>query len=269
MTDEINIEKCRRGDNKRLQPDLPLITIITVVRNDPQGLEKTLVSAQEQTYENIETIVIDGASDSDTLDVIHRHENQIDTWVSEPDNGIYDAMNKGVRLANGEWIHFLNAGDVFYTPDTVRQVFSQDYGDADFIYGHTFFAGGDYRGVVKAWEFDQLWKTMIFTHQSLFTRAAVLKERPFDARFKICADYNLIFNAYMQGLKFYNSDTVIAVFDPGMSDVNRALMAIEKWKIVRRYRNDIRFHLFYLQLVLKRSFHDLWKRRQRRLAAQR
>jgi glycosyltransferase involved in cell wall biosynthesis len=252
-----------KGYFKKSSRDRPLITIITVVLNEPQALEKTIASVLEQTYDNIECIIIDGASSDPTIEVIKRNEDKIDSWISEPDNGIFDAMNKGIDLASGEWINFMNAGDYFYQKDTVETVFNKDYGKADFIYGHTHFLGGDFNGVVKVWDFKILWKTMVFTHQSLFTRSDILKNRKFDTRFSICADYDIIFNSYMQGLTFFNSDTVIAAFDPGFSDVSRARMAYEKWKVVKKHRNDFRFHWFYLQLFLKRLFRDIGKRLER------
>jgi glycosyltransferase involved in cell wall biosynthesis len=238
----------------------PMITVVTVVKNNAEELKKTIDSVLEQTYDNIEFIIIDGASSDSTPEVIKSYEDKIDTWISEPDNGIFDAMNKGIELASGQWIIFLNAGDYFYQKDTVLTVFSKDYGDADFIYGHTFFLGGDFYGVVKAWDFRILWQTMVFTHQSLFTRAEVLKNRKFNTKFKICADYDIIFNSYMQGLKFFNSDIVIAAFDPGFSDISRARMALEKWKVVKKHRHDLRFHWFYLKLFIKRLFRDMGKR---------
>jgi glycosyltransferase involved in cell wall biosynthesis len=257
------------GWSKTSRSSQPLVTVITVVLNDAAGLQKTIASVTSQTYDNIEFILVDGGSSDATLEVIRGCQDRIDFWISEPDQGIYDAMNKGIDLATGSWINFLNCGDCFYRAETVETVFSSSFGDADFIYGDTFFLSGDFHGVVKAWDFSLLWKTMVFTHQSLFTKADVLKKRKFDTSFRICADYDIIFSSYMEGRKFYYADTVIAMFDPGYSDVNRARMAIEKWRVVRRYRSDLKFHLFYFRLVMRRFFHDVVKRLQRRLARQR
>ena len=249
-----------KGAEKKSLPGKPLVTVVTVVKNDAQALKKTLDSITGQTYDNIEFILIDGASTDGTLELVKEYEDRIDFWVSEADKGIYDAMNKGIALASGDWINFMNAGDFFYEKDTVEKVFAKDYGDADFIYGDTFFLGGDFDGVVKAWDFDILWKTMVFTHQSLFARAEVLRRRCFDTRFKICADYNIIFNSYMEGLQFFNSDTVIAAFDPGISELSRSRMAYEKWKVAGKYRNDWEFHRFYIKLFLKRFLRDKKKK---------
>jgi glycosyltransferase involved in cell wall biosynthesis len=252
------------GPPEKHAPKCPLVTVVTIVLNDPEGLEQTIRSIRQQTYERLEYIVIDGGSKAPTLNVINIHADSIDRWISEPDRGIYDAMNKGIDLATGEWISFMNAGDCYYDKEVLSTVFSQDFGEADFIYGHTNFLSGDFTGIVKAWEFDILWKTMIFTHQSSFTRAELLKKRKFNPDFKICGDFDVIYNAYMDGRKFHNADTVISTVSFGVSEVNRARMAVEKWKVVRRHRNDLRFHWFYLTLVVRRCLRDIRTRIARR-----
>lgn len=255
-----------RGYGKTSWLGLPLVSVITVVLDDPDALARTIRSVLEQSYDNVEYIVVDGGSGAATLDAIREHEGAIDYWRSEPDRGIYDAMNKGVARAAGEWVHFLNAGDLYYEPGTLKAVMAKNIGAADFIYGHTFFQGGDFRGVVKAWDFKILWKTMIFTHQSLLTRRRILTDRPFDTRFKICADFDLIFNSYLAGRRFLNADIVIGSFHPGLSDLSRTRMAVEKWRVVRRHRNDIPFHWFYARLIVKRFLQDLARRTARRRA---
>ena len=243
-----------------------MVTVVTIVFNDAEGLANTLASVVEQTYKNKEYIVIDGGSENPTLNVTKKNESHIDCWISEPDEGIYDAMNKGVDHAKGEWVIFMNAGDTFYDKSVISTVFSRDYGEADFIYGHTHFLSGDFKGIVKAWDFDILWKTMIFTHQSVFTRRKILEGHRFNTKYKVCADYDLIFTSYMKGSRFVNSDTVISVISPGMSDVNRARMAIEKWRTVRKFRNDFRMHSFYIGPIIRRFFRDVKTRLSRRLS---
>lgn len=104
--------------------DKPLISVITVVFNGEQFLEKTLLSIINQTYDNVEYIIIDGGSTDGTLDVIRKYEHAIDYWVSEPDSGIFGAMNKGVDAATGDYVYFLNAGDHFYSTSTLFDIFS-------------------------------------------------------------------------------------------------------------------------------------------------
>lgn len=245
------------GMKKPHQPGWPLVSVVTVVLNEVEALELTITSVLRQTYANVELVVIDGGSGKPTLDIIKKYEDRIGSWLSEPDRGIFDAMNKGIDRAAGDWIIFLNCGDRFYRDDTLQTVLDKDCQDADFIYGDTDFHGGDFRGVVKAWDFGILWKTMIFTHQSLLSRSEVLRRRRFNTSFRICADYNLIYNARADGLKFFYCGETIASFHPGFSEISRARMAWEKWRVVRRHRNDVTFHLFYLQLFLRRLVRDV------------
>lgn len=99
------------------------ISVITVCYNAVDTLEKTIQSVLEQTYHNIEYIIIDGGSTDGTVEIIHRYVDYLAYWVSEPDRGIYDAMNKGIERATGEWVNFMNAGDYFYNYDVISNVF--------------------------------------------------------------------------------------------------------------------------------------------------
>lgn len=117
---------------------LPKLTIITVCYNVENDIEQTLVSVLEQTYVNLEYIVIDGASKDNTVQIVKevfkKYENADATLLSEPDDGIYSAMNKGIHLAKGEWVNFMNAGDVFYSNRTLENVATQ-LRDCDFACG--------------------------------------------------------------------------------------------------------------------------------------
>jgi len=108
-----------KGYFKKYIKDNPLISVITVVFNGENDLEQTIKSVINQTYNNIEYIVIDGGSTDDTLSIIKKYEDKINYWVSEDDNGIYDAMNKGVGLAQGEWLCFINSGDIYISQNTL------------------------------------------------------------------------------------------------------------------------------------------------------
>jgi len=129
-----------KGFSKQDVLDKPLVSVITVVFNGAQHLENTIRSVVNQTYDNVEYIVIDGGSTDGTLEIIRKFGEAIDYWISEPDKGIYDAMNKGLNAASGEWINFMNAGDAFCSKESITNTvkeFSESmvyYSDAMFYF---------------------------------------------------------------------------------------------------------------------------------------
>lgn len=112
-----------------------MISIITVSYNASSCIEKTIQSVINQSYENIEYIIVDGGSTDGTLDIVNKYKDKIDIFVSERDNGLYDAMNKAIDFAHGEWLNFMNAGDVFYSDQVLEDIASSGLMEkADFIY---------------------------------------------------------------------------------------------------------------------------------------
>ena len=120
------------------------VSVVTVVRNAVDKIESTLLSVLTQDYDSLEYIVVDGSSSDGTCDVINRYRDRIATVVSEPDDGIYDALNKGVKLATGEWIGIMNAGDVYAANDVLWRIFSreEEYRECDVIYGEAISVDG-------------------------------------------------------------------------------------------------------------------------------
>jgi glycosyltransferase involved in cell wall biosynthesis len=234
-------------------PWKPLISIVTVVLNDRVGLENTARSVISQTYKNFEFIIVDGGSTDGTLDVIKGYNDSVRAWISEPDNGIYDAMNKGVALARGEFINFMNTGDLFYENRTLESVFRKYPQDAELIYGDCKIIYGSAPGrIKKAGNPEDLWKGMIFTHQSLFTRSSLLKEHKFDTSLAVGADFSFILNMYLDGHKFYNTGLIISgVLAGGRSDKYCLRAVTDWWRIVRKHRNNMQVNLYYSLLILK------------------
>ena len=137
------------------------VTIVTVTRNDADNLRKTIDSVVSQTYKNKEHIVIDGGSKDGTCELLTKYDNVIDDWVSEFDEGIYHAMNKGSQRATGEWIIFLNSGDVFFNDHVLEDIYSEAIpANIDVIYGDAVYFYGEmrYREFRKAEELRHFWR---------------------------------------------------------------------------------------------------------------
>ena len=182
---------------------------MTVVFNGEEYLEKTIRSVTEQTYLNKEYIVIDGGSSDGTLDIIRKYEQHIDRWVSEWDKGIYDAMNKGIDFANGEWIIFMNAGDVFYSEYVLESFFlSKDRTSEMMIYGDALLKE---RQGIKFRSQKHRHKALVkaLVHQSMFIKSDYMKRHPFDLSFKVMADYD-----HMLGLIRAYPDSVAYMSTP-------------------------------------------------------
>ena len=205
----------------------PLITIITVCRNNAVGLKKTICSVAAQTYREKEYIIIDGASTDDTPSIIKAYANNISQWISEPDKGIYDAMNKGIKMAQGEWTIFMNAGDTFANDDTIQQVFSRPQ-DADIIYGDVIKDD-----IVKKAEPPHNAHRMFFCHQSAFVRTTCLRQFPFDTNHLMSADFKQIKQLYLAGKRFRQEDFPIAHFDTtGISNTSRSAGLFDNMSII-------------------------------------
>ena len=180
---ELTDEQGRKSNQR------PTLTIVTVVLNDAKGLETTLNSIAEQTFQDFEHIVIDGGSIDGTVDLV-RACQRIDYWSSAPDNGIYDAMNKGLHLASGQWVNFMNAGDSYLSPSSLSSV-DLSLRDAIAILCPTLlrWTNGDEFVI----EVDAHWRErpgLPTSHQSILYRTDVLREHPFDLRYRRAADYH-------------------------------------------------------------------------------
>lgn len=190
------------------------ISIITATYNSASTVADTFESVLKQTYKDIDYFVIDGGSSDRTLDIIKEYQPKFGGrmhYISEKDRGIYDAMNKGVGMATGEWVIFMNAGDVFAADDVLRRVFCQPLADADVVYGDVVKDGN----VKKAPESYYLYHRMIFCHQCVFTRRDSLISTPFDIKHRLSADFKSFIELYQKGARFRYVNLPIAIFDTG------------------------------------------------------
>lgn len=223
---------------------LPTVTIITVVLNGEKNLENTILSVIQQSYSNIEYIIIDGRSRDKTINIIEKYKGFVDFWISEPDNGIYDAMNKGIVLASGDWINFMNSGDSFYSNNSVEEIFgSKDYEDVEVIYGDHLvgYPSGRVRRV-SAGSIDDLWKGSQFCHQASFVRSEYHKARQFNPDLRLVADFDFFYKAWREGVTFKKIEIPLAICASGGVSDKRRLDVILGWRDLIETSKRSNFH---------------------------
>jgi glycosyltransferase involved in cell wall biosynthesis len=215
----------------------PLVTVITVVLNGESHLEKAIESVLGQSYKNLEYILIDGGSTDGTLDIIRKYEDRIAYWISEKDNGLYDAMNKGISKASGEIIGILNSDD-WYEPEAVEII-------VDHFRNHP--SGGVYYGLLRVWEnehvqsiqgnTDFLLSKYNISHPTCFVRSDVYKQfGVFDTRYRIDGDYELMLRYRKNKVPFVFIERVLANFRIGGISITQDKKRIfEKLEIQKKY----------------------------------
>ncbi len=244
-----------KGYFKKSYEGNPLISVITVVFNGEKYLEETIQSVLNQTYDNVEYIIIDGGSTDGTLDIIKKYDQAIDYWISERDRGIYDAMNKGIDLATGEWINFMNGGDGFYSKDVLQKIFQNNmYRDYKVLYGDVQTDYGDYKFILKAGSLSNIYKAMQFSHQSTFFKASYHKLNKYNLNYKLSADFlNLISLYSIEKNSFYYLNILVSkVSSDGVSDKYITSSIIECWKAIREVKVDsLKINVYYLLQISK------------------
>jgi glycosyltransferase involved in cell wall biosynthesis len=246
---------------KSTKPKSNLVSIVTVVFNGDKHLEKTIKSVINQNYSNIEFIVIDGGSTDQSLSIIKRYDHAIDQWLSEKDLGIYDAMNKGIAMAHGQWISFMNCGDYFYSKNTLYSIFDKNkLNDADVIYGnHQVIYPSKVAIHFKAGSIKNIWRGSQFSHQACFTRTYLLKKYKFNLDFKFSSDFDFFYKLWQKKYKFRHLNIIVAsVLAGGVSDRHRIEVIGEWRKIVKK--NWLTFFYYTLQ-ILKENIKYLIKKR--------
>lgn len=196
----------RRGvSSTTADPGNPLVTVITVVRNAEKALEKTISSVLNQTYENIEYIIIDGGSTDGTLDIIRKYDDRVDYWLSEPDQGISDAFNKGVRASSGEFIGLLNADD-WLSQDQVEQgVKALQASSADYVFGDLLLHDEEGRILYRI-KGDPDYARLIHSKMPELNHPTVLARKKayqriglFDTNYRYAMDYEWLLRLHAQG----------------------------------------------------------------------
>ena len=195
----------------------PNITIITVCRNCGNRISKTVRSVLAQDYTDYEYLIQDGGSSDDTLKIAEESKPLFEQKgikmdiVSEPDNGIYDGMNRAVLRATGTWINFMNAGDCFYSSSVLSDIFNKsNYPNAAILYGDAVeYEYGGYHMFRKS--FESIEKRMPFSHQSSFVNRELLSRYPFKTDYLIGADYDWLLSMYKKGFFFRDTGVITCI----------------------------------------------------------
>lgn len=234
------------------------VSIITVCYNSVKTLEKTIQSVLSQTYKNLEYIIIDGGSTDGTLEIIEHYKDCISLCISEPDNGIYDAMNKGIQHSHGDIIGIINSDD-WYAENSVKWVvqYFQHY-NVDVVYGDVLLI--DENGSAdkpKDCPLDTLWYQMALPHPTVFIKKQSYQTYGlYSLQYKLSADYELILRLYSNHIKFGYINKIIAYFRlGGSSQIYNSLVKKETVQIAYRYidRLENRKYREYVLSILKKE----------------
>lgn len=223
--------------NLKTKPN-PLITVVTVCYNSVDMIEKTLKSVIEQSYSNKEYVVIDGASTDGTKKIVERYIDSIDFFMSESDNGIYHAMNKAVGVAKGEWVIFMNAGDVFVDNAVLEKVSYSLSATIDVLYGDILTSRNTELVLKEAPSEIKSMHRMPFCHQAVFTRTSLLRSFPFDEKYKMSADFKLYKQLNRENATFRRLPLPITIYDrTGLSNSQRARGLGENIAVIKEIDN--------------------------------
>lgn len=225
-----------------------MISIVTIVYNDFINVEKTILSVLNQTYEDVQYIVIDGASTDKTLTLVEKYKDKIDVIVSEPDNGIYDALNKSLDYVKGDWVVFMNSGDFFYSNNVLMNIFAHsNFDNIDVVYGNVSI--GDKGDIVKPRSLNLFWKGLPFNHQCSFTRASILFEEKFDLTYSISSVHDFFYKLYLNKYNFKYVNEVVAVYDLTGVSATSSLWLWDNFRINLKFSKK-KMHLVLGALIL-------------------
>lgn len=235
------------------------LSVITVTYNAEHTLERTLKSVREQSYPHIEHVIVDGESKDGTVRLIRQYENDKMAWKSEPDRGLYDAMNKAAWMATGDYLCFLNAGDTFFAPDTVEKMMRSfiDGQPPDLLYGETAIV--DERGAflhmrrLRAPE-KLSWKSfkqgMVVCHQAFIVKRELFE--PYDLSFRFSADFDWCIRMMKKASLIHNTHlTLINYLHEGMTTTHRKASLKERYRIMALYYGQASTFLHHIWFMVR------------------
>ena len=231
------------------------VTVVTAVLNDAGHIEQTILSVISQTDIEIEYIIVDGGSKDGTLELIGKYKDKISLLISEPDRGVYDAMNKGIKYSTGDFVYFLNSGDVLLNPSILSKIKLEELKERNaIIYGNVVVAYGNIEALEKPRPFfnsKMKFKGIGICHQSMFFPGKLIRNEKYDLSYKIAADYDLVYRLWRKGTEFLYRDITIAKYDWGKG------ISSNPYKLLDVYRENARVchqqlnPLYWAKMVLE------------------
>ena len=252
-------------------PQKPVVSVITVVYNSEKLLERTIENILSQTYHNIELIIVDGGSKDGTLEIIKKYNDRISYWVSEKDNGLYHAMDKGLQLATGDYVWYINSGDLIFDNTTTEKIFAENRTDADIYYGDTLYVNGNYEPIglrnditnkklPAQLSVDSFQYGMVICHQAFIMKRSVAAR--YDLQYKYVADYDWEIACTKNAKTAIHTNQVLAKFlTEGFSTKHRKASVKEKYKVMIKHWGFIIGNLNYLTNACKATFSFLKRKK--------
>ena len=214
------------------------VTVVTAVLNDAGHIEQTILSVISQTDIEIEYIIVDGGSKDGTLELIGKYKDKISLLISESDRGVYDAMNKGIKHSSGDFVYFLNSGDVLLNSSILSKIKFEDVNVRNtIIYGNVIVAYGNIEALEKPRPFfksKMKFKGIGICHQSMFFPGELIRNEKYDLSYNIAADYDLAYRLWRKGTVFLYKDITIAKYDWGKG------ISSNPYKLLDVYRENAR-----------------------------
>ncbi|MEA5062614.1 MAG: glycosyl transferase [Bacteroidia bacterium 43-41] len=235
------------------------LSVITVTYNAEKTLERTLKSVSGQTYPYVEHIVVDGKSEDHTVSLIQKYGNSALKWVSESDKGLYDAMNKAVTMTTGDYLCFLNAGDTFYTDDTVERMMNsfEAASPPDIIYGETAIVDDSGKflfmrrlSVPETLSWKSFKQGMVVCHQAFIVKKTIFEPYSLDYRFS--ADVDWCIRMMKKSRRIHNTYlTLINYLNEGVTTANRKASLKERYRIMVKHYGQVSTFLHHLWFALR------------------
>lgn len=237
-------------ENYNLIKKQKIVSVVTVCWNAESMIRKTLDSVLEQDFDNYEYIIIDGDSKDSTLDIIYEYKDafqkkNINFFIlSEPDNGIYDAMNKALKYVTGKYTIYMNAGDCFLDKNILKDIFVEDLNKYDIIYGDIYLFENNMYKYIKAGNITDRGDRSPICHQAVFTKTELLQLYKFDLSYKLASDYDFLVKSYLEKKEFYYLNKAVSIFDFSGTSTKNSIGYLKEMHLIRlkfKFNSDVLF----------------------------